>query len=218
MITLIDYGMGNLLSVGKAFESVGASVSVTSDPARIASGDALVLPGVGNFGDGMRHLTEYGLVEPIVAWIRSGRPFLGICLGMQMLMDASEEAPGIPGLGVFKGNVVRFPRCGEKVPHMGWNELSIRIPHPFLEGVSDRSHFYFVHSYHVAPEDSGIAVGTCDYIHPFPAVIGRGNIFATQFHPEKSQNVGLRILENFVRCQKSLRNQPGMTGGPCVSG
>jgi glutamine amidotransferase len=199
MITLLNYGMGNLLSVGKALEAAGGRVTVTSDPSAIAAGDALVLPGVGNFGDGMRHLAEYGLINPILEWIRAGRPFLGICLGMQMLMNESEEAPGVPGLGVFKGCVVRFPASAEKVPHMGWNDLTIRREHPFLAGIPDQSYFYFVHSYYVAPDDPEIVVATCDYIHPFAAAIGKGRMFATQFHPEKSQNAGLRILENFVR-------------------
>ncbi len=198
-IALIDYGMGNLLSVSKALEHVGGSIKMVETPEAIGDASALILPGVGNFGDGMRNLAARGFVEPLRAWAASGKPLLGICLGMQMLLESSEEAPGVEGLGVFKGRVVRFPDCGEKVPHMGWNSIRKTKPESkFLAGVPDGAFFYFVHSYYAAPEDPSTVAAFSDYILDFAAILGRGNVFATQFHPEKSQGRGLSILKNFV--------------------
>lgn len=191
--------MGNLLSVSKALEHVGGKIRLVESPAQIAGASALILPGVGNFGDGMKNLSSRGFVEPVLNWAASGKPLLGICLGMQMLLDESEEAPGVKGLGVFKGKVVRFPECGEKVPHMGWNSIKIgNPPSKFLKGVPDGAFFYFVHSYYAAPEDKAVAATSTDYILNFASSLGKGNIFATQFHPEKSQDNGLAILKNFV--------------------
>ena len=199
MLALIDYGMGNLLSVSKALESVGAEVKITSDKSEILNADYLVLPGVGNFGDGMQHIAESGLADTILTFINSGKPFLGICLGMQLLMEESEEAPGIKGLGVFKGKVVKFKKMKLKIPHMGWNTVSItKNGEDSFKGVDDESFFYFVHSYYVDPEDLNIVAGNCNYGIDFAATLKKDNIFATQFHPEKSQNKGLQLLRNFV--------------------
>ena len=199
MIALIDYNMGNLLSVSKALEYVGGDIRVIDTPADIARADAVILPGVGNFGDGMEHLRSRGFEQPVIDAVNSGKPFLGICLGMQMLLDASEEAPGVKGLGIIKGKVVRFPENIEKVPHMGWNSVRIDKPCNILEGVADESYFYFVHSYYACPESADAVIGSSEYIKRFAAIIGGNNIFATQFHPEKSQNAGLQILKNFVK-------------------
>ncbi|OGV52062.1 MAG: imidazole glycerol phosphate synthase, glutamine amidotransferase subunit [Lentisphaerae bacterium GWF2_52_8] len=200
MIALIDYGMGNLLSVAKALQSVGAEIAIVDNAAAIERANSVVLPGVGHFKDGMAHLRERGLADAVLSAISAGKPFLGICLGMQMLMEGSEEAPGVPGLGIFKGQVVRFPKnSAEKVPHMGWNSISIKAPScPCLKGVPEDSYFYFVHSYYPAPETPEVTLAACEYIVPFAAIIGRDNVFATQFHPEKSQDKGLTILRNFV--------------------
>ena len=199
-IALIDYGMGNLLSVSKALEHVGGKIRLVENPAQIEDASALILPGVGNFGDGMKNLSSRGFVKPVLDWAASGKPLLGICLGMQMLLEESEEAPGVKGLGVFNGKVVRFPECGEKIPHMGWNSIKRgNPPSKFLEGIQDGSFFYFVHSYYAAPEDKSVVAASSDYIFEFAAAVGRGNVFATQFHPEKSQDKGLAILSNFVK-------------------
>ena len=199
MIALVDYGMGNLLSVSKALEAAGGTIEITDNPSTIARADALILPGVGNFGDGMEHLRSRKLAPEAVKFIESGKPFLGICLGMQMLLEESEEAPGMKGLGIFKGKVKRFPDCGFKVPHMGWNNISIGNPHHCLNGVPEGSYFYFVHSFYAEPEDKSVVAASSSYILDFCAAIGKDNVFATQFHPEKSQNSGLQILRNFVR-------------------
>ncbi|MFA6102425.1 MAG: imidazole glycerol phosphate synthase subunit HisH [Victivallaceae bacterium] len=199
MIALIDYNMGNLLSVSKALEYIGGDIRIIDTPADIAKADSVILPGVGNFGDGMEHLRARGFEQPVIDAVNSGKPFLGICLGMQMLLDASEEAPGVKGLGIIKGKVVRFPENIEKVPHMGWNSVRIDRPCNILDGVADESYFYFVHSYYACPESADAVIGSCEYIKRFAAIIGGKNIFATQFHPEKSQNAGLQILRNFVK-------------------
>ncbi|OGV32252.1 MAG: imidazole glycerol phosphate synthase, glutamine amidotransferase subunit [Lentisphaerae bacterium GWF2_45_14] len=198
MIALVDYGMGNLLSVSKALEAVGGTIEIIDDPSAIACADALILPGVGNFGDGMGHLRGRGLAPEIIKFVESGKPFLGICLGMQMLLEESEEAPGMKGLGIFKGKVKRFPESGFKVPHMGWNNISIRNEHYCLNNVNEGSYFYFVHSFYADPEDKSAIAASSSYILDFCAAIGKDNVFATQFHPEKSQNPGLQILRNFV--------------------
>ena len=198
-IALIDYGMGNLLSVSKALEHVGGTIRLVESPSQIEGASALVLPGVGNFGDGMRNLSSRGFVKPVQDWAASGKPLFGICLGMQMLLEESEEAPGVKGLGVFKGKVVRFPECGEKVPHMGWNSIKAgKPPSKFLKDVPDGSFFYFVHSYYAAPVDKSVVAASTSYILDFASALGQGNIFATQFHPEKSQDKGLALLKNFV--------------------
>jgi glutamine amidotransferase len=195
-IVIVDYGMGNLRSVQKGFEKVGIPTRISRDPAAIARASGLVLPGVGAFGDCMRLLREYGLIQPITNHLESGKPFLGICLGLQVLFSQSEEFGSQSGLDIFKGRVVRFP--GElKVPHMGWNSLKVKRPSPLLNAAADGSYMYFVHSYYVIPEDEGIVAATTNYGVEFASMIRRDNIFATQFHPEKSQAAGLSMLKRF---------------------
>jgi glutamine amidotransferase len=207
-IALIDYGMGNLRSVEKALEAVGAQVTVTSDPAVVAASDGVLLPGVGAFGDAMRELDARGLVEITrqrAHEARSGgRPFLGICLGMQVLVEGGEEDPGVPGLGIFKGSCPRLDVPGLKVPHMGWNTLLwSQRANPLFDGLPDPSDVYFVHSFHVVPADPSIIAARVDYGGLVAASLRQANLFATQFHPEKSQRIGLRILENFSRLVQS---------------
>ncbi len=199
MIAILDYDMGNLRSVSKAVEHVGGKCAVTRDPKRAAKADKLILPGVGAFKDCMANLESYGLIEPIREFIASGRPFLGICLGMQLLMDESEEGGRHPGLGILSGKVLRFsPELGLKVPHMGWNRLKLKGKPRLLEGMED-DYVYFVHSYYVAPEKKKAIAATSDYGLEFAASLESDNIFATQFHPEKSQKVGLGLLKRFVK-------------------
>ena len=201
MITIVDYGMGNLRSVKKAFENLGFPANVTRSPEEILNSNGLVLPGVGAFGDCMKNLEEYDLVEPIKAFIKTGKPFLGICLGLQLLFEESEESPGVKGLGVLRGKVVRFPRLekeGLKVPHMGWNQVEIRKPTPVLKGIPEGSWFYFVHSYYPEPEDKSISSLKTHYGVEFTSAVQSENIFACQFHPEKSSTMGLKILDNFA--------------------
>lgn len=203
MIVIIDYGMGNLRSVQKGFEKVGYNARVTDDPAVVAQADKLVLPGVGAFRDCMDQLTAGGFVEPILRHVESGRPFLGVCLGLQLLFTESEEFGHHQGLNIIPGRVVRFPgdmrEQGEvlKVPHMGWNQIDIRRPAPIFQGLDDGESVYFVHSYYVVPEDESVVAATADYGRTFCAAVWQDNVMATQFHPEKSQQVGLRILKNF---------------------
>ena len=205
MIAIVDYGMGNLRSVQKALEQVGASAGIVSAPAEVARAEKVILPGVGAFGDAMANLRERGLVEPLIEAARSDRPFLGICLGLQLLFDVSYEEGEFRGLGIIPGEVLRFDFSGRpevaglKVPHMGWNQVAWTKPCPLLGNLASPQYFYFVHSFYVSPVDSSVSCGLCDYGGPFTAMIWRGNLYATQFHPEKSQKVGLRILENFAR-------------------
>ena len=200
MIAIIDYDMGNLRSVAKAFEKVGATAAVTRDPKAILNASHVVLPGVGAFKDCMRNLDEYGLIDPIIKSIESGKPFLGICLGLQLLFDESMEFGRHKGLGVIKGKVVRFPEgTGLKVPHMGWNEANKRKDSPLLSGIEDDTFFYFVHSYYAVPEDRSVDLTTTGYGLDFTSSIMKDNIMACQFHPEKSQKPGLKVLENFSR-------------------
>ena len=203
MIAIIDYGMGNLRSVQKGFEKVGFEAAVTADPKTVLEADKIVLPGVGAFADCMRNLEQGGFIEPLLRVIREGRPFLGICLGLQLLFTESEEFGTHRGLGVIPGRVTRFPEGmtenGEKlaVPHMGWNQLSFRQRPEVFAGIEEGTNVYFVHSYYVQPEDSSVVATTTGYGIEFCSSICTGNIVATQFHPEKSQDVGLRILKNF---------------------
>ena len=200
MIALVDYGMGNLRSVENALTRVGAGVRIVSDRKSMLAADALVVPGVGAFGDCIKNLEKHELTSAIREFISSKRPFLGICLGFQGLFDGSEEAPGIKGLGIFRGSAPRFPSGILKVPHMGWNQLRIKRPDcPLLKGVADGSFVYFVHSYYCAPADKSLVCATTDYGTEFCSMLWSGNVFATQFHPEKSQTVGLKMLENFVK-------------------
>ncbi len=195
-IVIIDYGMGNLRSVEKAFVRLGFTVEITSDPDAINRAEKIVVPGVGAFGDAMRELRERGLIEPLLCAITDQRPFLGICLGLQVLFEGSEEAPNVPGLGVIPGLVKRL-QTDLKVPHMGWNTLHVIRRPPILDGISDSAYVYFVHSYYVEPMDGSVTATTTDYGISFTSMIWRGNLFATQFHPEKSQAVGLEILKKF---------------------
>ena len=197
-IAVIDYKMGNLLSVSKALEASGAQVKIVTSPAEASDASGLVLPGVGNFGEAMVHLNESGWIPCIRKWIAEDKPFLGICLGMQMLLESSEEAPGVPGIGIFKGSVKRFPAGIEKVPHMDWNSVRITPGNKFLSGLPEDPYFYFVHSYYASPEDPSVVAAVSDYILDFAAALSRGNLIATQFHPEKSQNNGLHILHKFI--------------------
>lgn len=196
MIAIIDYGMGNLRSVHKAFEKLGFPVEVTSDPAVIRAADEVVLPGVGAFGDAMANLTKGRLIEPIRETVAQGKPFLGICLGMQLLFAASEENGWHEGLNLLPGVVRRLPP-GLKVPHMGWNQLDIKRPDPIMAGIPQGTAYYFVHSYYVAAEGQDFVVATTDYGVEIVAVVSRGNVFGIQSHPEKSSQLGLIMLKNF---------------------
>lgn len=199
-IALVDYGSGNLRSVAKALERVGAEVVLVAraDALPVAAA-ALVVPGVGAFGDCVEKLRESGLWDSISGWLRAGRPYLGICLGYQLLFEQSEEMPDVKGLGWFRGNVRRFPSNGIKVPHIGWNTLDFREPRsPLYRGLPPAPHVYFVHSYFPAPTDPSIVSATTAYGPGFAASVSSGNVHGMQFHPEKSQAVGLSILANFV--------------------
>ena len=199
MIVIVDYQMGNLRSVQKAFERVGYSAMISSDPARITKAEKLVLPGVGAFGDAMAELRQRDLIDPVCEVIRSGRPFLGICLGLQLLFDVGYEGDEYQGLGILPGKVVRFELPETyKVPHMGWNQAIIRRRAPILNGIDEGTHFYFVHSYYAVPDDPDVVAIEADYAQPFCAMVWRDNLFATQFHPEKSQQQGLKLLRNFA--------------------
>jgi glutamine amidotransferase len=199
MIAIIDYGMGNLRSVQKGFEKVGYAATVTSDPEVVGAAERVVLPGVGAFEDAIAELYRRRLVEPVLKAIDDEKPFLGICLGLQMLFDTSYENGVHKGLGVLPGEVVRFELPQDySVPHMGWNQLEIRRPAPILEGLSSGTYVYFVHSYYVVPRDPEVIATTTQYGPPFCSMVWRKNLYATQFHPEKSQADGLRILKNFA--------------------
>jgi glutamine amidotransferase len=199
MLAIIDYQMGNLRSVQKGFEKVGHQAVITSDPDVLRRATKVVLPGVGAFGDAMAELRRRDLVEPIRDAIHAGKPFLGICLGLQLLFDKGHEGGEHQGLGVLPGKVVRFELPHDyKVPHMGWNQLLIRRPAPILDGLGEGTHVYFVHSYYVVPEDASVVATETEYGQPFCSMVWRDNVYATQFHPEKSQADGLRILRNFA--------------------
>ncbi|MBC8446824.1 MAG: imidazole glycerol phosphate synthase subunit HisH [Chloroflexi bacterium] len=214
MIAIVDYGMGNLRSVEKAVERVGGQAVITAEPEMLQAAQGMILPGVGAFGDAMQNLRARRLVKPLLRQITAGKPFLGICLGMQLLFEESEEMGHHQGLGLLRGQVVRLPSaplrpcspaplppCSPaplRVPHTGWNQLHIRQESPLLTGVTDGSYAYFVHSYYVAPADEAIVLATTDYGRDYASVVARGNLFGVQFHPEKSQEVGLRMLRNFV--------------------
>lgn len=203
MIAVIDYDIGNLRSVQKAIERVGGDARLITTPAELARAEKVVLPGVAAFAGAIRELRALKLVEPLKEAVAEGMPYLGFCLGLQLLFDVSCENGEHAGLGVFSGRVVRLDDApaGRRlsVPHMGWNQLRIRRPCPMLEGIEDGAHVYFAHSYHVVPDDDGIVATTTDYGREFVSSVWRDNVFATQFHPEKSQAVGLKLLENFVR-------------------
>ncbi len=200
MICVIDYGMGNLRSVAKALEKAGGEVQVSSDPSDLEKAGKIVLPGVGAFGDGAEELKKRGLFEPVRQNLQQGKPFLGICLGMQLLFDESEESPGVPGLGFFRGKVQRFRNPSVKIPHMGWNEVKQNSPGiPAFQGLKNSDYFYFVHSYYPVPDEKHMVQGACEYGgEMFGAFMVQEKVWATQFHPEKSQDAGLRLLKNFV--------------------
>jgi len=200
-IGLIDYGAGNLQSVRNALRALGQEAAVVREPADLAGGiDAVIFPGVGAFGDSMRHLREQGLVEPLREWVRGGSPFFGICIGYQVLFEGSDESPGVEGLGVFAGRVIRLRAPGLKIPHMGWNTARLKHPSdPLWEGLGPSPHVYFVHSYHPDPADPSLVAATTDYGSSFASAIRWPSGAAVQFHPEKSQSVGLRLIDNFVR-------------------
>lgn len=208
MIAIVDYGMGNLRSVHKAFESQGLDSVVTNDQKTILNASGLVLPGVGAFGDCIKNLREYNLIETIKDFIDSGRPYLGICLGYQILFEKSEESPDFKGLCILEGKVVRFKfdrKQNLKVPHMGWNQINIKKQSSMLDGIQNKSWFYFVHSYYPVPKDPSIIAITSNYGIEFAAAIEYKNIFASQFHPEKSSDHGLRIIKNFAqRCGEEI--------------
>ena len=197
MIAIIDYGMGNLRSVEKGFLKVGADARVVTDRKAVDDAQAIVLPGVGAFRDCMKNLTKMSLTESIIKAIQKGKPYLGICLGLQILFTESEEFGVYKGLNILSGKIVRFPESDLKVPHMGWNAVKILKRPPIFNGIHDESFFYFVHSFYVVPSDNDIVATTTDYGITFTSMVWKENIFATQFHPEKSQQYGLTILKNF---------------------
>jgi imidazole glycerol-phosphate synthase subunit HisH len=197
MIAVLDYGIGNLRSAEKALQHLGVDAALTTDPAAARRADGVVLPGVGAFGRCMEQLRESGL-EPVVhEAVESGTPFLGICVGMQMLFDASEEAPGVKGLGIITGEVRRLT-AAERLPHMGWNTITIRTGSALFDGIDDGSWLYFVHSYAPVPDDEAVVAATTDYGGTVVAAVEQGSLWATQFHPEKSAAHGLRLLQNFA--------------------
>ncbi len=208
MILIIDYGMGNLRSVEKAFQKLGFPAKVSNSKAELEKAEGIVLPGVGAFADCIKNLQGLGLIEPIVKWIKADRPFLGICLGYQILFEDSEEFGLTKGLGIFKGRVKKFseampdpssPGAFLKVPHMGWNQVRIMKDCPVLQGIESGSSYYFVHSFYPAPEDKSLIATETEYGIKFASSIAQGNLFACQFHPEKSQAKGLALLKNFGR-------------------
>lgn len=199
MITIIDYGSGNLRSVQKAFGRLGAEATITDDPNVVAEAERLVLPGVGAFGDAMRELAARSLVEPIRAHVRADRPFFGICMGLQLLFETGWEGGRHAGLGLLEGDVARFDIAADlKVPHMGWNTVTWRGATSVQPPVADGGYFYFVHSYHARPRDESIVAAVTDYGGPFCSAVRRGRLFATQFHPEKSQRLGIDLLGSFL--------------------
>ena len=203
MITIVDYGAGNLQSVEEAFQYIGAPVRLASSGTEIASAEALVLPGVGAFRDAMHSLEAGGMAQPIRDYIASGRPFLGICLGLQLLFEESEEFGHVKGLGAFKGRICRIPaENGLKVPHMGWNSLELKRTDGIFKGLQENPYVYFVHSYYLKAEERQLVSAQTEYGVKIDAAIQRGNAFATQFHPEKSGRVGLQMLRNFMAVVK----------------
>ncbi len=200
MIAVIDYGAGNLQSVVKAFNFIGCDVCVTSSGDELKSASAAVLPGVGAFGDSMKCLKNSNLVNPVLDFIATGKPFLGICLGLQLLFQGSEESPGVSGLGVLDGTIRKIPaETGLKIPHIGWNSLDVKKPGGLFQGLEPNPYVYFVHSYYLKAEQPEVVSATTAYGVQVDAAVQKGNLFATQFHPEKSGKTGLQMLKNFVR-------------------
>ena len=203
MITIIDYDAGNIKSVEKAIISLGEEVLLTNDTDKILSSDGVILPGVGSFGEAMKRLNELGLTECLRKVAEKNIPLLGICLGQQLLFESSEESPGIPGIGILKGKIKRIPDTGLKIPHIGWNDLSFPNPGRLFKGVAEGSYVYFVHSYYLEADDPGIVTATTEYGTTIQASVECGNVFATQFHPEKSSDTGLKMLSNFIEIVKA---------------
>ena len=200
MIAIIDYDAGNLKSVEKALISLGEEVVVSRDSSELLQADKVILPGVGSFGDAMNNLDKFGLVDTIKTIADNNTPFLGICLGLQLLFDDSEESPGVEGLGILKGSILRIPpKEGLKIPHMGWNSLDVKNNARLFQGLPANPYVYFVHSYYLKAEDTSIVAATTEYSAHIHASVERGNVFACQFHPEKSSSVGLKILQNFAK-------------------
>ena len=199
MTAIIDYDAGNLKSVEKALQALGEETVITRDREEILAADRVILPGVGAFGDAMEKLHQYGLVEIIRQVVQKGTPFLGICLGLQLLFEESEESQGVPGLGILKGKIRRIPNTpGLKIPHMGWNSLTLRPETRLFSGLGEEPYVYFVHSYYLEAADPEIVAASADYGVVIHAAVETGNVFACQFHPEKSSQVGLAILKNFI--------------------
>ena len=200
MIAIIDYDAGNIKSVEKALQKLGADVVITKDAQEILQADKVILPGVGAFGDAMANLKKFGLDKVIYEVVGKGTPFLGICLGLQLLFERSDETPGVAGLGILKGEILRIPDKEDlKIPHMGWNSLHLQNQGRLFQGLSEQSYVYFVHSYYLKAEDEQIVKATTDYSVNIHASVERDNVFACQFHPEKSSDVGLQILKNFAK-------------------
>ncbi len=216
-VVIVDYGAGNLRSVARAVAHAGVEALVTAVPATVERASALIVPGVGAAADTMSNLRSAGLVEPICDYIASGRPFLGVCMGMQALFDVSEEGGIHECLGVLPGRIVRLPR-GLTGPHMGWNTVRLRREHPVFEGIPDGSYFYFVHSYYPRPEDEGVVIAETEYGLCFAAVVGRDNLIATQFHPEKSGEMGLRLYANFLRLARERGSIAPAEAAPAAPG
>ena len=199
MVAIIDYGAGNLMSVKKALDYIGAENEITMDKDKILSASHIILPGVGSFGDAMKSMESRGLVETVKTAARSGKPFLGICLGLQLLFGASDESKGVDGLSLLNGEIVSIPKdLGLKVPHMGWNSVSIKQKNGIFKDIPDESYFYFVHSYYLKNADKEDVAGTAEYGVNIQCAVQRGNLCATQFHPEKSGEAGLKLLKNFL--------------------
>lgn len=199
MIAMIDYDAGNIKSVEKALQKLGADVVITKDPQEILNAEKVILPGVGSFGDAMNNLKKYGLDEVIRQVVEKGTPFLGICLGLQLLFERSDESPEAVGLGILKGEILRIPDAeGLKIPHMGWNSLHLQNNGRLFKGLKENDYVYFVHSYYLKAEEEEIVKATTNYSVNIHASVEKGNVFACQFHPEKSSDVGLQILKNFV--------------------
>ena len=213
MIAIIDYDAGNLRSVEKALISLGEAPVITRDGETILDADKVILPGVGSFGDAMGRLRQYGLVDVIHDTVEKGTPFLGICLGQQLLFGSSEESPGVEGLDILPGRILKIPDCpGLKIPHMGWNSLDIKPRSRLFKGIGNGAYVYFVHSYYLEAADPSIVTATTEYGTLIHASVEKGNIFACQFHPEKSSRVGMKILQNFIEITQEFREKDKQGG------
>lgn len=202
MVAIIDYGAGNLSSVKKALDYLGAESEITQDKEKILTASHVILPGVGSFGDAMHSMQERGLVETVKKAALSGKPFLGICLGLQLLFESSDESPDVKGLGILNGKIITIPKdTGLKVPHMGWNSVSLKQNNGIFSNIEDNSYFYFVHSYYLDGADEDVIAATAEYGVTIECAVQKGNLCATQFHPEKSSKIGLKLLENFLKSE-----------------